>query len=220
MQAEADSSMMDTRAPLLSRAIHLEQATIAWNVIEAVVAVGAGIAAGSIALVGFGLDSIIEVIAASALYVRLRAEAQGREENEAAERRALRVVAVTFFVLAAYVAFEAATALLQREAPEASPVGIGLSVFSLAVMPGLAFAKLRAGRALGSAALVADSKETFACAWLSFTLLLGLGANALFGWWWADPVAALAMIPFLVREGREAWEEAEGEEGDGDEGDG
>ncbi len=196
---------MAARSLLLNRALWLERLTIVWNVAEAVIAVGAGWLAGSIALVGFGLDSVIETIAALALYRRLRAEQAGatEEEAEAHERRAL-----WFFLLSGYIAFEAASTLWTKEPPEVSRVGIILAVVSLAVMPALAIAKHRAGKTLKSRALVADAKETFVCSYLSLTLLAGLGLNALFGWWWADPVAALAMLPLVIREGREAIEEA------------
>lgn len=209
--SEPDSSApQQPRAPLLRRAIRLEVLTIAWNVIEAAVAIGAGWLAGSVALVGFGLDSIIETVAASAVYRRFRAEMKGasEEEAEAHEGRALRIVGITFFVLALYILYEAGSTLWLREPPDRSPIGIALAALSLAVMPLLAWAKYRTGRALQSRALIADAKETIACSYLSLTLLLGLGANVLLGWWWADPVAALAMIPWVAREGREALEEA------------
>lgn len=201
---------MSSRETLLQRGLRLEALTIAWNVIEAVVAIGAGWVAGSVALVGFGLDSTIETIAASALYIRLRAEMKGatEEQAEAHEVRALRIVGITFFALALYIVYEAGSTLWLREAPAESPIGIALAALSLAVMPILAWAKLRTGKALESRALIADAKETIACSYLSLTLLLGLGANALFGWWWADPVAALAMLPWVIREGREALEGA------------
>lgn len=204
---------MTSRTTLLRRGLRLEALTISWNVVEAGVAIGAGVIAGSVALVGFGLDSTIETIAATALYVRLRAEMKGasEEEAEAHEVRALRIVGITFFALALYIVYEAGSTLWLQEAPEASPIGIGLAILSLLVMPLLAWAKLRTGQALESRALIADAKETIACSYLSFTLLVGLGANALLGWWWADPVAALAMLPWVIREGREALEEASSE---------
>lgn len=200
---------VDRRA-LLLRALRLERLTILWNVAEAAIAVGAGWLAGSVALIGFGLDSVIETIAAAALYRRLRAEQGGvsEEEAEAHEGRALRLVGITFFLLGGYIAFEAASSLWMQEAPAVSRVGILLAAISLVVMPALAIAKHRTGKALQSRALVADAKETFVCSYLSFTLLVGLGLNALLGWWWADPVAALAMLPFVLHEGREAIEEA------------
>lgn len=201
---------MADRTSILNRALWLERLTIAWNVAEAVIAVGAGWLAGSIALVGFGLDSVIETIAAVALYRRLRAELAGATEDEAEahERKALWIVGVTFFLLSAYIAFEAVSTLWTTEPPLASPAGIILASVSLVVMPVLALAKHRAGKALNSRALVADAKETFVCSYLSLTLLAGLGLNALFGWWWADPIAALAMLPFVLHEGWEAIEEA------------
>ena len=201
------SSLSSEREVLLRRALLLEALTIAWNVLESVVAVSAGYVAGSPALVGFGLDSVIETIAASALYRRLRAELRGTtgEDIENQERLALRIVGVTFLLLAAYILYEAGTTLWNREAPESSAIGIALATLSLVVMPALAFAKLRAGQKLESRALIADSKETFVCSYLSLALLLGLGANALFGAWWADPVAALLMLPWVVKEGLEAF---------------
>ena len=203
------------REKLLRRGVMLEVFTIAWNVIEAVIAVGAGIVSNSVALIGFGLDSLIEVAAAVALFRRLRAELKGQEPSEAAERKALRVVAITFFILAAYVLYEAGSALFTNEHSEKSMVGIVLSAVSLVIMPFLGFAKLRTGRALKSKALIADSVETFVCCYLSAALLLGLGLNAALGWWWADPVAAFLMLPLIVKEGWEAWEEAN-EEGECD----
>ncbi len=201
------------RSRLLARGVRLEVLTIAWNAIEAVVAIGAGIAAGSVALVGFGLDSIIESISGIALYRRLALELRGASEaeSEASERRALWFVGISFYLIAAYVAYDAATSLIRRSAPEASAVGIVLAAVSLVVMPLLAWAKRRTGTALGSRALIADAAETFVCAYLSFALLLGLGLNAALGWWWADPVAALLMLPLIVREGMEAIESARGE---------
>jgi cation diffusion facilitator family transporter len=201
---------MAARSLLLNRALWLERLTIAWNVIEAVIAIGAGWLAESIALVGFGLDSVIETIAAVALYRRLRVELAGatEQETEAHERRALWIVGITFFLLGGYIAFEAVSTLWMSEPPETSPVGIILASVSLVVMPVLAFAKHRTGKALDSRALVADAKETFVCSYLSLSLLAGLGLNVLFGWWWADPIAALTMLPFVLNEGREAIEEA------------
>jgi len=164
--------------------------------------VGAGIAAGSIALVGFGLDSLIEVFAASVVLWELR-DRHGERES-----RALRLIAGSFYTLALYVTVEAAWDLTGGREAETSPVGIGLAAVSLAVMPALAVAKRRVGEALGNRVLVADSKETLLCAWLSLILLVGLGLNATVGWWWADPVAALGIAALAVREGREAWEES------------
>jgi divalent metal cation (Fe/Co/Zn/Cd) transporter len=198
------------RHRLLRHGVLLEAITIAYNLIEAVVAIAAGVISGSIALVGFGLDSIIEVIAATVVGHRLLAEARGGSAAEALrqERRALRVVSVTFFMLSAYIAWEATRKLGGFEPPEPSMLGIVIAALSVLLMPALGWLKHRTGSALGSKALMADAKETMVCWYLSVTLLLGLGLNAALGWWWADPVAALAMIPLLLHEGREAWEES------------
>jgi divalent metal cation (Fe/Co/Zn/Cd) transporter len=199
-----------TRDALLRRGLNLERLTVGWNVLEAVVAIAAGYLAGSVALVGFGLDSVIESISGVALYRRLSLELRegGIGDTEAGERRALYFVGVSFFLIAAYVLYEAATTLWERRAPEHTTVGIVLASASLAAMPLLAWGKLRTARALGSRALEADSKETFVCAYLSLALLLGLALNAQLGWWWADPAAALAMLPLIVHEGWEAIETA------------
>ena len=198
-------------AELNRRALRLEYFTIAWNVLEAVVAVGAGVVSGSIALVGFGLDSLIEVTSAAALVWRLRKSGDPDQELDA-ERTALRIVGYTFFALAAYVTFQAGSILLRRAAPEESIVGIVLAAVSLVVMPWLGFAKKKLARRIGSRALEADGTETLVCSYLSLTLLVGLGANALWGWWWADPMAALAIVAFLVHEGKEALEHSRGED--------
>jgi divalent metal cation (Fe/Co/Zn/Cd) transporter len=195
-----------SRDALLTRGIHLERFTIAWNVIEAGVAIVAGAASGSIALVGFGLDSVIESISGLALYHRLRGELRGGGSARDRERRALLFVALSFFLIAAYVLYESVSTLWRRDPPDASGVGIALATVSLVVMPLLGWGKLRTARALGSRALEADARETFICAYLSLALLLGLGLNALFAWWWADPVAGLAMLPLIVHEGWEALE--------------
>jgi divalent metal cation (Fe/Co/Zn/Cd) transporter len=205
-QATREESTRKARTTLLRRGIRLEQFTAVYNVLEGIVAVTAGWLAGSIALVGFGADSAIETVSALVVLRRLQEEARGGEAREAAERRAQRLVAVTLAALCAYVLYESAHTLLRHRAPEESGIGIVLAALSLLLMPWLARAKRRTGRALGSRALVADAAETMACAYLSFTLLLGLAANALFGWWWADPLAALVMVPFIAREAREAWE--------------
>ena len=179
------------------RGRNLEYLTIGWNSLEAVVAVGAGFLAGSIALVGFGVDSVIESLSGAVLLWRLFA-------GEHREELALRLVGVSFLLLAAYIIFDAGKSLLLGEPPEASYVGIGLAVLSLLVMPVLARAKRRVAANLNSRALEADSRQTDICAYLSAILLLGLGLNALFGWWWADPVAGLVMIPIIAKEGIEA----------------
>ena len=206
--------MTATRSALLARGLRLEYLTVGWNVVEGVIAIGAGIAAGSIALIGFGVDSFVESISGSVLIWRLRAETVGgadEERIEQVEQRASRLVAVSFVLLAAYVAFEAVRTLVAQDRPDASPVGIVLTTVSLAVMLWLARAKRDTGEALGSRALIADSHQTFACWYLSATTLVGLALNAAFGLWWADPVAALVIAVFLVREAREAWEGEEDE---------
>jgi divalent metal cation (Fe/Co/Zn/Cd) transporter len=214
----SQSSVTSRRVTLHQRALRLEYFTIGWNVIEAVVAIGAGVAAGSVALIAFGADSGIEVISAVGLLWRLRKAGPDAPvaEESAAEKRALYVVSITFILLAAYIGIEAVSSLLQREEPLTSPVGIVLSILSLVIMPVLAFAKQRTGQHMNSRALVADSKETWVCSYLSLALLIGVGAYALLGWWWADPVGALAMLPIIVWQGWETLAEARehGEESD------
>jgi cation diffusion facilitator family transporter len=207
----------ERRVTLHARAVRLEYFTISWNVVEAVVAIGAGLLAGSVALVGFGVDSGIEVISAVGLLWRLRKAGPYAEvsEESAAEKRALHIVAATFFLLATYITYEAIDSLIEREEPLTSPVGIVLSVLSLAIMPGLAWAKQRTGQEMGSRALVADSKETWVCSYLSLALLVGVGLYAIAGWWWADPLAALAMLPVILWQGWETLGEAR-EGGDDD----
>lgn len=185
---------------VVRRAVRLEWFTIAWNVVEAVVAIGAGVVAGSIALVGFGFDSSIESFAAGVVLWQLRGA-----DDPARRERALKLIAVTFFLLAGYVTFESVRDLLTRTEPETSAVGIGLAIVSLIVMPALGFAKKRVADAMNSAVLRADAAETILCAWLSGILLVGLLLNATVGWWWADPLAALGIAWLAVREGREAW---------------
>jgi len=167
--------------------------------VEAGVAIGAGWFSGSIALVGFGVDSLIESLSGSVLLWRLSSPAH----DESREKIALKLVGISFLILAAYVAFEAVKSLLAHEPPQTSFVGIGLSVASLIIMPLLARAKRRSASNLESRAMKADSRQTDLCAYLSAILLGGLALNALWGWWWADPVAALIMVPIIVREGFE-----------------
>lgn len=194
------------RAQLVRRGLWLAALTIAWNVIEAGVAIGAGLTAGSLALVAFGFDSIIEVLSAVVVVWQFRGELHGGHD-EGRERTALKAIAVTFFVLATYVVLEAARDLFLTDGvADQSTAGIVLAVLSLAVMPTLAVAKRRTGADLGSPTLRADAQETFLCAWLSAALLAGLVLNAALGWWWADSLAALAIAGLAVREGREAWE--------------
>ncbi|MDN5696429.1 MAG: cation transporter [Rubrobacter sp.] len=198
------------RKRLHRRGLRLEVFTITWNVVEAVVAIGAGLLTGSVSLVAFGADSFIEVISAVALLWRLlKADPNaGAAESGAAERRALYLVAATFFLLAAYISFESVGALLSRDGPESSNVGIVLATLSILIMPILAFLKQRTGRQMGSEALKADAVETWVCSYLSVALLAGVGLYAAFGWWWADPVGALAMLPVILWQGWETFEEA------------
>jgi divalent metal cation (Fe/Co/Zn/Cd) transporter len=193
-----------TREQEVTRGIHLEYLTIGWNTVECAVAVAAGLLAGSVALVGFGVDSAIESASGTVLLWRLHAERRGKHV-ETLERRALRLVGVSFFLLAAYVGYDAIHALMQREAPDSSIVGIGLAIVSLIVMPLLARAKRKAAANLDSAALHADSRQTSLCAYLAAILLGGLVLNAGIGWWWADPIAALIMVPIITSEGWEAF---------------
>ncbi|HYN86454.1 MAG TPA: cation transporter [Pyrinomonadaceae bacterium] len=188
------------RAADVRRGRRLEYLTIAWNTLEAVASIGAGLLAGSVALVGFGVDSVIESSSGAVLLWRLR----DGERGERRERAALRLVGVSFLVLAAYVLFDASRSLVMREPAEASHVGIGVAALSLVVMPLLAREKRRVAARLESRALRADSRQTDICAYLSAILLAGLALNALFGWWWADPAAALLMTPIIAKEGVEA----------------
>jgi divalent metal cation (Fe/Co/Zn/Cd) transporter len=188
------------RAVLARRIRLLVAATITYNIIEAVIAITAGRTASSTALIGFGLDSIIEVSSAAAVAWQFA----GRDP-EAREKTALRVIAVSFFALAAYVGVESVRALLVGDEAGHSPVGIVLAAVSLAVMPGLSYAQRRAGRELDSRTAVADSKQTLLCTYLSAVLLVGLLLNSLLGWSWTDPIAALIIAAVAVKEGREAW---------------
>ncbi len=191
--------MVSASLPNVRKALRLEYFTITWNVVEAVVAVGAGIAAGSIALIGFGFDSSIEGFAASVVVWQLRGA-----HDEARERRALRLIAITFFVLAGYVVLESARDLVTSSEPETSALGIVVALVSIIVMPTLGFAKKRLAGKMNSQVLHADAAETFLCAWLSVILLIGLVLNATVGWWWADPLAALGIAWLAIQEGREA----------------
>jgi divalent metal cation (Fe/Co/Zn/Cd) transporter len=166
------------------------------------VAVGAGVMAGSVALIGFGADSVVESAAGVVLLWRFGGE---RHSSDLAERRAYRLIGVSFYVIAAYVGFEAVRQLIVGGHPEVSWIGIGLAAVTLATMPPLAAAKSRVAERLGSAATRAEGRQNMLCAYLSAALLVGLGANALAGWWWADPVTALLIAAVAVREGREAW---------------
>ncbi len=192
------------REAALRQGITLEGMTVGYNALEGLVAIAAGIAAASVALTGFGIDSVIEVTSGALLWWRLRAELGLAPLGPTVERRAARGAGFLLLALGLYIVTDSVRVLVTGSHPESSPIGIGLTVVSLIVMPLLARGKLRVAASLGSRALRADAHETIVCAWLSATTLLGLGLNAVLGWWWADPVAALAMLPLIVREGLEA----------------
>ena len=196
-----------SRLELLRQGLRLEYLTVGWNTVEGLVSVGAAVAAGSVALFGFGIDSFVETASGAVLIWRLVAEQRSRDAQaiERIEQRARKLVALSLFALAAYIAFDATKALLVRERPAATTVGVGITLVSLLMMAWLARAKRRVDATLQSRALGADAFQTTACFWLSIVTLAGIGLNAAFGWWWADPVAALGMTYFLMREGREAW---------------
>lgn len=202
MTSPADPANLgaDRRGVLRRRVRLVVAATITYNIIEAVIAIVAGSAASSAALIGFGLDSTVEVISAATVAWQFA----GRD-HEAREHVALRIIAFSFFALAAYVSLDAMRALISNSEAEHSAVGITLAAVSLAVMPLLSLIERRIGRELGSTSVVADSKQTLICSYLSAVLLIGLVLNSAFGWWWADPIAALAIAAFAVREGLEAW---------------
>ncbi|MEU7752510.1 cation transporter [Micromonospora sp. NPDC049171] len=189
------------RQSVLIRRVRLfVAATITYNVVEAIVAITAGRMASSTALIGFGLDSVIEVTSAAAVAWQFSGP-----DHERRERAALRVIALSFFALAAYVTVESVRALVGADRAEHTTIGLVLAAVSLAVMPVLSAAQRHAGRELGSASAIADSKQTLLCTYLSAVLLVGLAVNSLFGWWWADPAAALIIAAVAVKEGREAW---------------
>jgi divalent metal cation (Fe/Co/Zn/Cd) transporter len=190
------------REKLVRRAKLLAWLGVGWHGIEAAIAVGAGIIASSIALIGFGADSLIESVAGTVLLWRFAAS---RVSSEDAERRAQKLIALSFYLLAAYVGIESVRSLLTLDKPDASWIGIGLSVVTLLTMPPLAIAKARIGEKLGSSATKSEGQQNMLCAYLSAALLIGLGSNALFGLWWADPATALLIAGVAVKEGREAW---------------
>jgi divalent metal cation (Fe/Co/Zn/Cd) transporter len=175
---------------------------LGWHGLEATIAIGAGMAAGSIALLGFGADSLVEAVAGAIVLWRF---ATARAASVAAERRAQQLIAITFLAIAVYIAIDAVRALATGDRPEVSWIGIGLSAVTLVTMPPLAIAKARVADALGSSAGKSESRQTMLCAYLSAALLFGLGANAAFGWWWADPVSALVIAAVAVKEGRDSW---------------
>ncbi len=210
-----DLEVQKKQAKMYKRGLLLEYFTVGYNVIEAVLSILFGSMARSIALVGFGLDSIVESLSGLVLIWRLRQHGRvSEEEEERVERKAMRFVAVTFFALGAYILFHSLKKLILAEQPDPSLPGIFIAVASLLIMPALSAMKHSTGRRIKSAALMADAKETLACSFLSVALLLGLGLNYLFGWWFADAVAGIVIVIFLFREGWEGWREAneEGEE--------
>jgi len=193
---------MPSRPALVRRGLWLNYITIGYNTIEAVVALAAGLVAGSVALVGFGVDSVIEVSASVVAQWRLRADLDPAR-RERVEYLAVRIIGGTFLALAAYVTYDSITTLAKREKPDGSVVGVILLSLSVIVMPLLARAKRRVAGGLGSSALTADATQTSLCAYLSVIALAGVALNTLLGWWWADPAAALAMVPIIVKEGLE-----------------
>ena len=192
-------------ARLRKRGFRLEYATMGWMVAEAAVAITAGLAAASIALVGFGLDSVIELISATIVIWQLRGEITGQDR----QTRAIRLIGVTFFALAAYLTIDSIRDLATHAQPRQSLPGLAVTAAALIIMPLLAIAKRRTGRALGNRTLVADSAETAFCAFTSAAALLGVGLNAWLGWWWADPAAALIIAALAVKEGIECWQQEE-----------
>ena len=205
----------ESRKSLLEKGWRLQIFTVAWNVLEGTIAVAAGIVAGSVALTGFGVDSFIETVSGVVVGWRLHRELHGHSlaSAEQLERRASRVAGALLIALSIFIFVEAGRRLLGFGEPaQESTIGIVLTAVSLAVMPFLGWAKLKTARELGSAALRADAYETVACAWLSFTTLVGLVLNSVFGWNWADPLAALVLVPLILREGWESWQEASGNE--------
>ena len=204
----AHCSLLTNMTNLRRKALHLAYFTIAYNVVECVLALVAGALAGSIALVGFGLDSLVESLSGGVMIYRFaRRETMSAAEEERLERRAVKIVGYTFFVLAAYVLYESLEKLIFQEAPAPSLLGMVIALASIMVMPVLFSLKYRTGKSLGSASLMADSKQTLACAMLSVALLVGLGLNYWFGIWQADPVIGLVIVALLIREGRHTLKE-------------
>lgn len=194
-----------SRERLVRQGIALETFTLCWMTIEAAVAIVAGASAASVALLAFGIDSVIEFVAALVVVKAFRAEQAGRT-TVGRERQALRIIGATFLLLAAYIVANAAYTLATASKPDSSAAGVAVTAAALIVMPTLAALKQRTGNALGSRMLLADAAESLFCAYLSGTVLTGLLFNAIFGWWWADPAAALAVVPLIINEGKEALE--------------
>lgn len=214
LSAPAERKTAQGEEGLYRRALKLEYFTVLYNIIEGVVSILAGAAAGSIALVGFGLDSFIECFSGGILIWRLNRHSDDGEKEKRLEKRAVKLVALSFFLLAAYVALEAGRKLYCMEMPDGSLVGVVITLLSIVIMRSLAKKKLDIGRRLGSRALVADGMETVACIAFSITLIVGLGLNLIFGWWWADPAVSLIIAALCVKEGCEFWEEEKEEEGE------
>lgn len=208
--ATDDTHSPSSRKEQVRLGVWIELVTILWMTIEAAVAITVGFASRSVSLQGFGLDSIVELIAGSILLWRLLVEQRGGslERIEKAEQRAAWITAVSLFVLAAYIIGDSALTFVTRTRPESSWWGVGLAIAAAIVMPLLWQSKLRVAKRIGSAALKADAACSITCAYMSFALLAGLALNRIFGWWWADPLAALALVYFLIQEGREALHEA------------
>jgi len=197
---------------LYSRALWLSYFTVGYNIIEAIVSIAAGVFAGSIALIGFGLDSIMESLSAMVMIWRFGKHGKvSEEEEQRIEVKAIKLVAYTFFILAAYVLYVSIDKLLSRDIPEPSLVGIVIATLSMIVMPVLFYLKYRTAKVMGSRSLIADSKETLACFFLSFALLIGLSINYAFGFWQADPIVGIIIALFLIREGYEVFMEAKEE---------
>ena len=201
MAMPASSAVRDG---LVRRGIALETFTLLWMTMEAAVALAAAVTAGSVALLAFGIDSVIEFVAGLVVLQTFRAEQVGRTGRS--EERALRIIGATFFLLAAYVIADAGYTLIAASRPDSSVPGIAVSAAALVVMPTLSALKRRTGARLGSQMLIADAAESLFCAYLSATVLVGLLLNTTFGWWWADPVAALAVVPLIIKEGLEAFD--------------
>jgi divalent metal cation (Fe/Co/Zn/Cd) transporter len=202
LQRRLPSRSQQERDALERRAKLLAWGGNAWHVVEFAIAVGAGIAAGSVALIGFGIDSVIEALAGGVIVWLFIG---GRGSSHTAERRAQQLIALSYAILVLYIGVEAIRDLLGSHHPEVSWVGIGLAAFTAPTMPLLARAKRNVGRKLNSSATVSEASQNMVCAYLSIALLVGLLANALFGWWWADPIAALAIAAVAAREGLESW---------------
>ncbi len=200
----------EQQALLFRRALRLEYFTVVYNGIEAALSIFFGYLAGSIALVGFGLDSVVESLSGLVLIWRLRQHGKvSSDEEERVEKKAMKFVAVTFFVLGLYILVQSIRKLVLKEMPDPSLPGIFIALASLVVMPALSVAKRKTGEQIRSGALIADAKETLACSFLSVALLMGLGLNYLFGWWYADAIAGLFIVLFLFHEGMDSWREVE-----------